>query len=36
MFAVGEQDAARLNVQDGQKMTVKAGDTEVVLPVLSD
>ncbi|WP_297425920.1 NADH-quinone oxidoreductase subunit NuoG [uncultured Acinetobacter sp.] len=33
MFAVGEQDAARLNVQDGQKITVKAGDTEVVLPV---
>ncbi|WP_298146148.1 NADH-quinone oxidoreductase subunit NuoG [uncultured Acinetobacter sp.] len=33
MFAVGEQDAARLNVQDGQKITVKAGDAEVVLPV---
>lgn len=32
-FAVGEQDAARLNVQDGQKITVKAGETSVVLPV---
>ena len=25
MFAVGEQDASRLNVQDGQRMTVKTG-----------
>lgn len=33
MFAVGEQDATRLNLQDGQKITVKAGETEVVLPV---
>ena len=33
VFAVGEQDAARLNVQDGQKITVKAGDTSIVLPV---
>ncbi|KGT48909.1 NADH-quinone oxidoreductase subunit NuoG [Acinetobacter sp. HR7] len=33
VFALGEQDAARLNVQDGQKITVKAGDNEIVLPV---
>ena len=33
VFAVGEQDAARLNVQDGQKITVKAGDNSIVLPV---
>ena len=33
MFAVGEQDAARLNVQDGQKITVKTGEAEIVLPV---
>ncbi len=33
VFAVGEQDAARLNVQDGQTITVKAGDTSIVLPV---
>ena len=32
-FAVGEQDAARLNVQDGQKITVQAGDASIVLPV---
>ncbi|MFC6051591.1 NADH-quinone oxidoreductase subunit G [Acinetobacter sp. Ac_877] len=34
VFAVGEQDAARLNVQDGQTITVKAGETSIVLPVL--
>ncbi len=33
VFAVGEQDAARLNVQDGQKITIKAGETSIVLPV---
>jgi NADH-quinone oxidoreductase subunit G len=33
VFAVGEQDAARLNVQDGQSITVKAGETSIVLPV---
>jgi NADH-quinone oxidoreductase subunit G len=33
MFAVGEQDAARLNVQDGQKITVKAGEATISLPV---
>ncbi|MCU4595270.1 NADH-quinone oxidoreductase subunit G [Acinetobacter radioresistens] len=33
MFAVGEQDASRLNVQDGQRMTVKTGDTSISLPV---
>ena len=33
VFAVGEQDATRLNLQDGQKITVKAGDTSIVLPV---
>jgi NADH-quinone oxidoreductase subunit G len=32
MFAVGEQDATRLNVQDGQ-ITVKAGETSISLPV---
>ncbi|MFZ0330277.1 MAG: molybdopterin-dependent oxidoreductase, partial [Acinetobacter bohemicus] len=33
MFAVGEQDAARLNVQDGQKITVQAGEASISLPV---
>lgn len=33
VFAVGGQDAARLNVQDGQKITVKAGEASIVLPV---
>lgn len=33
VFAVGEQDAARLNVLNGQKVTVKAGETEISLPV---
>lgn len=33
MFAVGEQDANRLNVQDGQRITVKTGDTTISLPV---
>ena len=33
MFAVGEQDAARLNVQDGQKITVKSGEATISLPV---
>ena len=32
-FTVGQQDATRLNVQDGQTMTVKAGETEISLPV---
>ncbi len=33
MFAVGEQDAVRLNLQDGQRITVKAGDSIVNLPI---
>ncbi|OTG83875.1 NADH-quinone oxidoreductase subunit NuoG [Acinetobacter sp. ANC 4648] len=33
VFAVGEQDATRLNVQDGQQITVKAGETTISLPV---
>ena len=33
VFAVGEQDATRLNVQDGQEITVQAGETTVRLPV---
>lgn len=33
VFAIGEQDASRLNVQDGQTLRVKAGETEIVLPV---
>jgi NADH-quinone oxidoreductase subunit G len=33
MFAVGEQDAARMNLQDGQRITVKAGDSTVNLPI---
>jgi len=33
VFAVGEQDAARLNVQDGQKITVKSGEATISLPV---
>ena len=33
MFTVGEQDAARLNVQDGQKITVQAGEATISLPV---
>ena len=33
VFAVGEQDAARLNVQDGQKITVKSGEANISLPV---
>ena len=33
MFAVGEQDAVRLNVQDGQKITVQAGEASISLPV---
>ncbi|OTG94080.1 NADH-quinone oxidoreductase subunit NuoG [Acinetobacter sp. ANC 3832] len=32
-FAVGEQDATRLNVQDGQKITVQSGETTISLPV---
>jgi len=32
-FAVGEQDAARLNVQNGQKITVQAGEAAIALPV---
>ncbi len=33
MFAVSEQDATRLNLQEGQRITVKAGETTVSLPV---
>ena len=33
VFAVGEQDAKRLNVQDGQQITVNAGETTIRLPV---
>ncbi|MEB3754708.1 NADH-quinone oxidoreductase subunit NuoG [Acinetobacter sp. MD2(2019)] len=33
VFAVGEADASRLNVQDGQTITVTAGETQVRLPV---
>ena len=33
VFAVGEQDAARLNVQDGQNITVKSGEATISLPV---
>ncbi|MEB3768024.1 NADH-quinone oxidoreductase subunit NuoG [Acinetobacter sp. MD2] len=33
VFAVGETDASRLNLQDGQTITVTAGDTQVRLPV---
>lgn len=33
VFAVGEQDATRLNLQEGQGITVKAGETTVSLPV---
>ncbi len=33
VFAVGEQDATRLNLQEGQHITVKAGETTVSLPV---
>ncbi|MFW2075409.1 NADH-quinone oxidoreductase subunit NuoG [Acinetobacter gerneri] len=32
-FALGEQDATRLNVQDGQTITVKSGETSIRLPV---
>ena len=33
VFAVGEQDAKRLNVQDGQQLTINAGETTIRLPV---
>lgn len=33
VFAVGEQDATRLNLQEGQRITVKAGETTVSLPI---
>ncbi len=33
VFAVGEQDAARLNLSEGQRITVKAGETIVNLPI---
>ena len=33
VFAVGTQDAQRLNLQDGQKITVQTGETSIVLPV---
>ncbi|CAG67642.1 MULTISPECIES: NADH-quinone oxidoreductase subunit NuoG [Acinetobacter] len=32
-FAVGEQDAERLNLKDGESIQVQAGDTTVRLPV---
>lgn len=32
-FAVGTQDAARLNVQNGMHLTISAGDSTVCLPV---
>lgn len=32
-FALGEQDATRLNVQNGQTITVKSGETSIRLPV---
>ncbi|MCU4414729.1 NADH-quinone oxidoreductase subunit NuoG [Acinetobacter sp. WU_MDCI_Axc73] len=32
-FAVGEQDATRLNLKDGEHISVKAGETTVSLPV---
>ena len=32
-FAVGEQDAIRLNVQNGQQITIQAGETSIRLPV---
>lgn len=32
-FSVSRDDAARLNVQQGQRVTVKAGDTSINLPV---
>lgn len=32
-FAVGEQDAARLNLKDGASLKVQAGETTVSLPV---
>ena len=32
-FAVGEQDAVRLNLKDGQRITIQAGDSMVNLPV---
>ena len=32
-FAVSELDATRLNVKDGQQITVKAGETMISLPV---
>lgn len=32
-FALGEQDAVRLNLNDGQRITVKAGETIVNLPI---
>lgn len=32
-FTVSEQDAGRLQVQEGQRMTVKAGETSISLPV---
>ncbi|MDQ8954225.1 NADH-quinone oxidoreductase subunit NuoG [Acinetobacter rudis] len=33
MFAVGAQDAARLNLKDGQQLTVQAGESSISLPV---
>ena len=33
VFALGEQAATRLHVQDGQQITVQAGETSISLPV---
>lgn len=32
-FAIGAEDAARLNVQDGQQMSIQSGETTISLPV---
>ena len=32
-FAVGAEDAARLNIQEGQALTVQAGESSICLPV---
>ncbi|HCK31349.1 MAG TPA: NADH-quinone oxidoreductase subunit G, partial [Acinetobacter ursingii] len=32
-FALGEQDATRLNLKDGERLSVQAGETTVSLPV---
>ncbi|MCF9033381.1 NADH-quinone oxidoreductase subunit NuoG [Acinetobacter nectaris] len=32
-FALGEHDAKRLNIQDGQQVTIKVGESRISLPV---